>query len=135
VEALRQAVVAILDFDVFGVDFHVLMQGDEGLFVFQVDQGSVEGDGAKTGFEARDAEQAVLGESDALDCEDLLRVDGLVDVHEVMPEAIDGIAILDFDNREVRAGEPVLAGVLRGSSLACGGAGAGGVLGVGSVGG
>jgi len=37
VEALRQAVVAILYFDVFGVDFQVLMQGDEGLFVFEVD--------------------------------------------------------------------------------------------------
>jgi len=37
VKALRETVVAILDFDVFGVDFHVLVQRDEGLFVFEVD--------------------------------------------------------------------------------------------------
>ncbi len=76
----------------------------------------------------------MLGEGDALQRGELLGVDRLVDGDEVVAKAVDGVAVLDFDDGEVGAGEAVLASVLGGAGFACGSAGAGGVLGVGSVG-
>jgi hypothetical protein len=52
-------------------------------------QGFVQASGEEAGFQAGGAEQRVLGESDALDGEQFLRVDGLVDGDEVVLEAGD----------------------------------------------
>jgi hypothetical protein len=80
----------------------------------------VEGGGAKSGFEAGYAEQVVLSEGDAFEGKSFLRVDGLIDGDEVGAEAVNRVAVLDLDDGEVDAGEPVFAGVLRGPGFACG---------------
>ena len=132
-EAFGQAVVAILfagDFDIAG-EFPA--EEDEGLAI--AGQGLIEGGGEHAGLEAGGAEERLLGESDALDGEELLRVDGLVDVDEVGLKVGDFIEIFETDDGKRGRGEAVLTGVLGGTSLAFGSAGTGGVGGVGTVGG
>jgi hypothetical protein len=133
-EALGKEVVEGLDEDLIGVDSEALVQGHVGVVVLGVEDGGVEVGGEEAGFEARDAEQVVLGEGDAFDGEEFLRVLGRVDVDEVVAEAVNGVAVFDFEDVEVGAREGVLAGVLGGSGLPFRGAGAGGFLGVGAVG-
>ena len=118
-----------------GLLFQFIVKGDSGRILVALEEDFVECGGAESGLDASDAEEVVLSESDALEGEDLLGVDGLVDGQQVSAEAVDGIAVLDGDDGEAGAGEGVFAGVLRCSGLAGGGAGAGGELGVGSVGG
>ncbi len=138
-EACGEAVEAILHAGFFlhhvGIAVEVLMQGDEGGFVLDVEEGSVERVGEEAGFEASDAEEVVLGEGDAFDGEEFLRVDGAVDGEEVGAEAIDRFAVFDFDDGEVGAVEAMLAGVLGGAGLAERGEGSSGEGGVGAVGG
>ncbi len=110
------------------------MQGFEGSLGEDV-EGLVEGGGAEAGFEAGYSEEIVLGQGDAFEGEEFLRVLRLVDGDEVFAEAVDGFSVFDFDDGEVDAGEGMFAGVPRRSGFALGGARAGGVLSVGSVGG
>ena len=134
VETVSKAIGAVLFLDFFGCGIQVFVERDEGRIVSE-GEGLIERGGAESGFQAGHAEQVVLREREALDRESFLRIPGLVDGNEVVAEAVDGVAILDFDDGEVDAGEAVLARVLRGADFACGSARAGGVLSVGSVGG
>jgi hypothetical protein len=84
--------------------------------------------------EALDAEEGLLGEGDALDGEEFLGVDGLVDGDGVLAWAGDLVETLKADDGEGGGGESVFAGVLCGAGFAFGGAGSGGLGGVGSVG-
>lgn len=111
------------------------MEGDVGGLIVDEEEGGVEGGGEESGLEAGDAQEIVLCEGDALDGEEFLGVAGRVGGDEVGAEFLDGVGVFDFDDGEVGAGEGVLAGVLGCSGLASGGAGAGGVLRVGAVGG
>jgi hypothetical protein len=87
------------------------------------------------GLLAGDAEHALLGQGDALDGEQLLGVDGVVDADEIVPEVRYFLKFFEADDGEVRGGEAVFAGVLGGAGLAFGGTGAGGVRGVDTIGG
>lgn len=135
VEALGEEVVAVLDLHFGGIDVEFFVEGNDGGFVFEVEEDAVEGGGEEAGFKARYPEYVVLGEGDAFDGEEFLGVRGRVGGDGVGAEAVNGVAVFDFDDGEVGTGEGVLAGVLRCSALAGGGAGAGGFGGVGSVGG
>jgi hypothetical protein len=75
-----------------------------------------------------------LSQGDALDGEELLGVDGLVDVNEIVFEFGDGVELFETDDGEVGGGEAVFAGVLRGAGLALRSARSGGFGGVGAVG-
>jgi hypothetical protein len=97
--------------------------------------GLVETGGEEAGFEAGGAEDALLGDGDALDGEEFLRVDGLEDGHGVIAELGDFIEVFEADDSEGGAGETVFAGVLGGAGLAFWGARTGGASGVGAVGG
>ena len=71
-------------------------------------------------LEARGAEDSLLGEGDALDGEEFLGVDGLVDGDEVGPEMGDLIEVFEADDGEGGGGEAVFAGILCGAGLALG---------------
>jgi hypothetical protein len=134
-EAIGEGVVAVLgfgDFDIAMAD-EVLGHGDKELAGGV--EGFVEATGEEAGFEASDAENGLLGQGDALDGEQFLGVRGLVDVDEIRAEVVDFLEVFEADDGEVRGGEAVLAGVLRGAGFALGGAGAGGVGRVGAIGG
>ena len=62
--------------------------------------GLVEAGGEEAGFEARGAEERLLGQSDALDRESLLRVDGLIEGNEVVPEVGGLIEVFQADDGE-----------------------------------
>jgi hypothetical protein len=124
------AVLGLGDLDPMG---DVIGQGEGQVAV--VGEGGVEARGDHSGFEGGDAEEGLLGEGDALDGEQFLGIDGLVEGDEVLFEAGDGIEFFEADDGEVGAGEAVLAGVLGGDGLASRSAGTGGAGGVGSVGG
>jgi hypothetical protein len=128
-----ESLVLVLHFE--AVDLERFVERNEGRVIGEIGHGAIEGEGAEAGFEFREAEEVVLGDGDALDGEELLGVGGLIDGDEVGAEAVDGVAVLDFDDGEGGAGEGVFAGVGGGAGFAFGGAGAGGGLGVGSVGG
>src|SRR6202035_2525484 len=87
------------------------------------------------GFETGDAEHGLLGQGDPLDGEQLLGVDGLVNGNQIGAEVVDFLEVFEADDGEVRGGEAVLAGVVCGAGLAVGGAGAGGLNGIGAIGG
>jgi hypothetical protein len=76
-----------------------------------------------------------LGEGDALQGEELLGVDGLVDGDEVVAEAGDFLEVFEADDGEGGTSEDVLAGVLGRVGLALRGARSGGFGGVGAIGG
>jgi hypothetical protein len=96
-------------------------------------EGFVEAGGEEATLEVGDAEHGLLGEGDALDGEELLGVDGPVDGDEIGAEMGDFLEIFEADDGEVRGGEAVLAGVLRGAGLALGGAGSGGMGRIGPI--
>ena len=98
-------------------------------------EGLVEAGGEEAGFEARGAEDGLLGEGDALDGEEFLGVDGLVDGDEVGSEMGDLMEVFEADDGEGGGGEAVFAGILGGAGLALRGAGPGGLGGVGAIGG
>ncbi len=97
--------------------------------------GLVEAGGEEAGFEARGAEEGLLGESDALKGEEFLGVDGLVEGDEVFLEVGDLLEVFKADDGEGGGGEAVFAGVLGGAGLARRGSRAGGFGGVGAIGG
>jgi hypothetical protein len=134
-EAVGEAVIAVLDFDVFRGALELVMERDKGGFVLVVLEGVVEGDGSQAGFEAGEAEEGVLGERDAFDGEEFLGVGGLIDGDQVGAEPVDRGAVFDGDDGVIGAGESMFAGVLGGAGFALKRAGAGGAGGVGAIGG
>ena len=86
-------------------------------------------------MEAFDAEEGLLGEGDALDGEELLGVDGLVDGDGVFAKLGDLVDVFEADDGEGGGGESMFAGVEGGAGFAFWGAGSGGLGGVGAVGG
>ena len=134
VEAFAQQVVAVLgacDFDIAAGEFRV----HEGYGVAEAVAGLIEAGGEEAGFEAGGAEERLLGESDALEGEEFLGVDGLVEGHEVVREMGDLLEVFEADDGEGGGGEAVFSGILRGASLARRGSGAGGFGGIGAIGG
>jgi hypothetical protein len=112
VESFAQRVVAVLgagDFDIpltgefWDHEDHRAIAGVEGL---------VEAGGEEAGFQARAAEDSLLGEGEALDGEEFLGVDGLVDGNEVGPEVGDLIEVFEADDGEGGGGEAVFTAVL-----------------------
>ncbi len=77
----------------------------------------------------------MLGQGDALDGVQLPGIDGLVEGDQVVFESGYGFSFLDAHDSEILGGEAVAAGVLGGASFALEGAGAGGVGGLGAIGG
>src|ERR1039457_3420081 len=73
-------------------------------------EGLIEAGGGHAVVEAFDAEEGLLGEGDALDGEELLGVDRLVDGDGVFAEAGDLVEIFEADDGESGGGESVLAG-------------------------
>jgi hypothetical protein len=135
VETVAQQVVAVLG----SGDFDIAIAGDG--FIHEADglaaavEGRVQTGGEVSGFQAGAAEHGVLGEGDALQGEELLGVDGLIDGDEVVAEAGDFLEVFEADDGEGRSGEDVFAGVLGRVGLALRGAGTGRLGGVGAIGG
>jgi hypothetical protein len=134
-EAVAQQEVAVLG----ASDFDIAIAGDGGIheadgFAAAI-EGGVEAGGEVAGFEAGAAEDGVLGEGDALQGEEFLGVDGLVDGDEVVAEAGDFLEVFEADDGEGGTSEDVLAGVLGRVGLALRGARTGGPGGVGAIGG
>ena len=134
VEAFGEEVVAVLGLGDFVIVVDELV-GDAHQGAAVAVEGLIEEGGAKAVVEAFDAEEGLLGEGDALDGEELLGVDGLVDGDEVLAEAGDLVEVFEADDGEGGGGESVFAGVLGGAGFAFWGAGSGGLGGVGAVGG
>jgi len=133
-EAFAEAIVAVLGFGDFDVVLaHRRTHEDQGPVPFV--EGLVEAGGEDAGLEAGGAEHALLGEGDALDGEEFLGVDRLVDGHGVVAEVSDFVDVFEADDGEGGGGEAVFTGVLGGADLAFGGARAGGTSGIGAVGG
>jgi hypothetical protein len=107
--------------------------------VLQVDLGIgesvVNARGEETGFELGGAEHGNLGQGHALEGEEFLGVDGLIQGDEVFAEARDGIDFFGEDDGAGCGGETVFARVSGGAGFAFGGARAGGTSGIGAVGG
>src|ERR1700676_4043768 len=70
---------------------------------------------------------ACWAQSDALDGEQLLGIDGPVDGDKGGAEAVVFLEVFEADDGEVRCGEAMLAGVPRGAGFALGSAGTGGM--------
>ena len=134
-ETFAQQVVAVL----LARDFDVAVAGEFRVHEFdraaEAVAGRVEGGGEEAGFEARGAQEGLLGEREALEGEEFLGVDGPVEGHEVVLEMGDLLEVFEADNGEAGGGEAVLAGILRGAGLARRGARAGGFDGIGAIGG
>ena len=134
VESFCQRVVVVLG----GGDFNFPLTGefwghedhrsDAGV------EGLVEAGGEEPGFQARGAEDGLLGEGEALDGEEFLGVDGLVDGDEVGPEVGDLIEVFEADDGKGGGGEAVFAGILCGAGFALGGTRSGRLGGVGAIG-
>jgi hypothetical protein len=134
VEAFGEEIVAVLghgDFvipvDQFVADAH------EGFAL--AGEGLIEEGGGDAFVEAFDAEEGLLGEGDALDGEEFLGVDGLIEGDGVFAEFGDLVDFFEADDGEGGGGESMFAGVEGGAGLAFGRAGSGGLGGVGAVGG
>jgi hypothetical protein len=135
-EAFGEEEVAVLgagDLDV-AVAAELGIHGEEGLVAGDV-EGLVEAVGEEAGFEAGGAAEGLLSDGHALQGEQFLGVDGLVDGDEVLLEIGDLLKVFEADDGVGGGGEAVAAGVLGGDGFALGGARAGGMGGVGAVGG
>jgi len=134
VEAFGEKEVAIL----FAGDFLILGQffghRHELLLAIQA-EGVIEAGGEEARLEARGAEEGLLGEGDALDGEELLGIDGLVEGHEVVGEFGEILEVFKADDGKGGGGEAVFAGILGGAGLAFRSAWAGGVSGISTIGG
>jgi hypothetical protein len=121
-ETVGQGVVAVLgagDFDI-AIARKLPTHGGYGSPV--VVEGEVEAVGEQAGFEAGGAEHRLLGEGHALDGEQFLGVDRLIDAGEIGFEMGDLLEIFEADDGEGGGDEAVRAGVAGGSSLAFRGA-------------
>ncbi len=133
VESAGECIGAVLGGGDFDISDQVLVEGMVQEVI--VADRFVEAGGEEAGFKGGGAEQGVLGQGDALDGEEFLRVDGLIGGDEVVLKAGNGVEFFEADDSELFGVEAVLAGVLGGAGLALGGAGSGGAGGVGAVGG
>jgi hypothetical protein len=110
-ETFGETVIAILgagDFDI-AIAGEFFAHGCEGA-VGSV-EGFVETRREEAGLQARSAEDGLLSEGHALQSEEFLGVDGLVDGDEIGLEAIDFAGIFEADDGE-RGGEAVRDGGL-----------------------
>ena len=107
VEAFGQAVAAILGGGDLDVLDHVVMEQDEGPAIGVEDL--VEAGGVEAALDAGADDERLLGQGHAFDGEKLLRIDGLVAGDKVGAEVVDGIELLEADNREIGAFEGVMA--------------------------
>jgi hypothetical protein len=133
-EAFGEGVVAVLlagSFDIAIAD-EFRGHGEEGLPGGI--ESLIEARGKEAGFQAGGAEQGLLGQGDALDGEELLGVDRLVDGNQVGFQIGDLIEVFQAHDGEGGGGETVFAGVLRGAGFAFGGTGSGGLSGIGAIG-
>jgi len=124
VEAIAQQVITVLGLADFNIRGELRVHGRAELSVGV--EGFAQAKAEESGFEAGGAEDGLLGEGDALDGEEFLGVDGVVDGDEVLPEVGDFIEVFQADDGEAGSGEAVFAGVLGRAGLAFRGAGAGG---------
>jgi len=109
-EAFGEGVVAVLGAGDLQVADQIFGHGDDG--VAGAVQGFVQAGGEEAGFQPGAAEEGVLGEGDALEGEQFLGVDGLIDGDEVVLEAGDGCQIFEADYGVIGRGESMAAGVL-----------------------
>jgi hypothetical protein len=137
VEAIAQQVIEILGRGDFDIRCEFLVHGEARLSVGV--ERFAEPVGEESGFEAGGAEDGLLGESDALQGEEFLGVDGAVGFDEVFAEVGDLIEVFEgprgHPDGEGGGGEAVFAGILGRTELALRGAGACGICGVGAIGG
>jgi hypothetical protein len=134
-EAFAEQEVAVLsagDFDIAVAD-EFRVHEDQGFAVGA--EGLVEAGGEEAGLEALGAEEGLLGEGHALDGEEFLGVDGLIDGDEVGAEVGDLLEVFEADDGEAGGGKAVFAAILGGAGLTLGGAQSGGPGGIGPVGG
>jgi len=132
-KALGQADVAVLqasDFEILG---EIGVQ--QGGRMILIADGEIEASGEEAGLERGSVKKALLGDGEALEGEEFLRVDGLVSGDEIGLEMGDRLEVFEPSDGEDGSGEAVLAGVLSGAGLALGGARSGGVRGIGAIGG
>jgi hypothetical protein len=110
-EAVGEAVIAILgagDFDI-AIAGEFFAHGREG--VVGGVEGFVEAGSEEAGLQAGSAQDGLLRESHALQREELLGVDGLIDGDQIGLEAIDFAGVFEADDGE-RGGEAVRDGGL-----------------------
>jgi len=108
-EAFAQQEVAILGLgnEEVAIASDFLSHDDDGIAVGV--KALVEAEGEEAHFEAGGAEEGLLGEGDALDGEDLLGVDGLVNSHGVGLEVGDLLEVFEADNAVGGSGEAMFA--------------------------
>jgi hypothetical protein len=112
VESFAQYVVAVLgagDFDIASTNEFI---GHEDDGVTGGVEGLVEAGGEEAGLEARGAEDSLLGEGEALDGEEFLGIDGLVDGDEVGSEVGDLMEVFEADDGKGGGSEAVFAAIL-----------------------
>jgi hypothetical protein len=131
-EALGHGVVPVLS----DVELFVRVEGgveaeDRGVIVVE---DAVEAGDEHAGFEPPAADHHELADGDALDGEDLLGGLGVVVGEGVGAEVVELAVLLEAEHGDVGGGEAVFAGIEGGAGLALGGAGSGGLRGVGPVG-
>jgi hypothetical protein len=129
-EAFGQEPAARLTRDGFEFLVQLVLQVETG-----IGEGVVNPGGEEAGFELGGAEHGNLGQGHALEGEEFLGVDGLIQGDEVFAEARDGIDFFSEDDDAVGGGETMLARVSGRAGFAFGGARAGGMGGIGAVGG
>jgi len=112
VESFAQRVVAVLGAGDFDIAVAGEFRGHEDHGVAGGLEGLVEAGGEEAGLEARGAEDGLLGEGEALDGEEFLGVDGLVDGDEVGSEMGDLLEVFEADDGEGRGSEAVFAAIL-----------------------
>jgi len=123
VESFAEHVVAVLGVGDLEIAGEFLRHEEEGVAGGVEDLG--EAGGEQAGLEARGAEEGLLGEGDALDGEELLGVDGLVDGDEIGSEMVDLLEVFEADDGEGGGRKAVLAAISCGGGLTLRGAGAG----------
>ena len=112
VESFAQCVVAVLGAGDFDIPIPGEFWGHEDYRAKAGVEGLVEAGGEEAGFQARGAEDSLLGEGEALDGEEFLGVDGLVDGDEVGAEMGDLVEVFEADDREGGGGEAMFAAIL-----------------------
>jgi len=108
-ESLGEGIVAVLfasDLDV-AIARQFRRHGEDGLAGAIKDL--VEARGEEPRFQTSGAEHGLLGQSDALDGEEFLSIDWLIDGNEVGLQVIDFIQVFETDNGEYGASEIVFA--------------------------
>jgi len=112
VESFAQRVIAVLGAGDFDIPITGELRVHEDHRVTGLVEGLVEAGGEEAGFEARGTEDGLLGEGEALDGEEFLGVDGLVDGDEVGSEMGDLLEVFEADDGKGRGSEAVFAAIL-----------------------